>query len=177
MDVKKKKQCIVMFKISFILLVLLYLNSFVGILMGNGMVKVNFNHYTGVSTVYQLVTLGVQEDFGQNILMTERDFAFCMTDLPNPDKKVELLFKGKYGTYSVSCPIGYGYYEKVDPIEVIPNNDYNMIGTEFSTVNMRNGTYELYVYVYENEENYGLLNTGRLFQKEYASFSEIHTIG
>ena len=50
------------------------------------------------------------------------------------------------------------------------------ININFSPLGMRNGKYTLYIYVYENEEAYGIVNTHREFRKDYRSFIELVSV-
>jgi hypothetical protein len=43
---------------------------------------------------------------------------------------------------------------------------------EFSTITMKNGIYKLYIYDWENEKNYGVVDTGRLYEKDANGMKE-----
>lgn len=48
--------------------------------------------------------------------------------------------------------------------------------TTFSPLGMANGTYELYIYCYEDEENVGYVKTDKVFIKQYGEFFEENKI-
>lgn len=49
--------------------------------------------------------------------------------------------------------------------------------SEFSTINLPEGVYELYIYVLENEETYGIVNTGKKYIKDQNGFHMYNKYG
>lgn len=99
-------------------------------------------------------------------------WAFIETNQDNPHKYVKLLFVSDKVSYEVNTvlhlrPLQKFFKDKNVPIE------RNGFSTEFSPLTMKNGDYTLFINVFENIENSGFLNTGRVFQKSFRSFREL----
>lgn len=86
-------------------------------------------------------------------------WAFCETTHDNSDKNILLVFKEADSdecyvieTMPQSRPDVYGVYRDSKAIW----NDMTGIECQFSTIKIREGIYDFYVYVRENEYDYGL---------------------
>ena len=53
------------------------------------------------------------------------------------------------------------------------DNVMSGIETKFSTINIQNGIYRLYIYVSENETRTGLAYTGMQFEKKHGNLKRI----
>lgn len=101
-------------------------------------------------------------------------WAFCETIQKNNQKKVSLIFKSDTNCYESKCEIEnrVDVYDTFKNVKNIRGKNSGFF-SEFSTVSMKSGIYELYIYCWENEENYGLVNTEKLYKKNASgSFSE-----
>lgn len=95
-------------------------------------------------------------------------WAFCGTDYENTEKKISLIFKSIHDDKCYA--IENNTQIRIDTYNAFQEkNVYNIMNgfeCQFSTIGFREGTYELYIEVIENEYNYGLKNTGlKLFKK------------
>jgi len=99
-------------------------------------------------------------------------WAYCETTMDNSNKKVYLVFKGDGIDYISDYSLAINRRPDVQlafPDKKVFNARNHFTG-EFSTIIMKNGSYDLYLYVEENEFNYGLVNTGKKFVKDYRGF-------
>lgn len=99
-------------------------------------------------------------------------WAFVETKQDNPDKYIKFFFVSDNVSYEIGTdlhdrPLQKAFKDKDVPIE------RNGFSTEFSPLIMKNGDYTLYINVFENDENFGFLNTGRVFRKHFRSFKEL----
>jgi hypothetical protein len=103
-------------------------------------------------------------------------WAFCETLYDNSDKKISLIFKETDGdkcyviqTMPQSRPDVYGVYRESKDIW----NDMTGIECQFSTVKIKEGIYDFYVYVQENEYNYGIYDTQIKYIKDAAGLTMV----
>lgn len=100
-------------------------------------------------------------------------WAFIDTEEDNTYKNVKLILASGENVYEKNMDL----FIKGGLAVALPNNivpEYRTgVTTTFSPLGMENGDYALYIYVYENEDNVGIINTGRVFHKSYQSFFEI----
>ena len=111
-----------------------------------------------------------------NILeqVTFNGWAYHVSEHPNFDRKVYLIFKSIDAAYVVETDLK----ERTD-LKELAEQDFGEersktlgYGTVFSTVRMKDGVYELYFYCWENEQDYGLINTGKYYRKNGSVFEE-----
>lgn len=107
--------------------------------------------------------------------ITMDGWAFVETKQDNPNKYVKFYFSSDDVSYEVSADLHNrslqsAFKDKNVPIE------RNGFSTEFSPLIMKNGDYTLIINVYENDENFGFLNTGRVFRKHFRSFKEVEPV-
>ena len=96
-------------------------------------------------------------------------WAYCETDYDNAGKKIGLIFKADFDEnlcYRIQTNAQlrsdvYGAFRDSKHIY----NGMAGIECQFSPINMRNGRYHFYVEVVENDHNYGLKDTGIIYEK------------
>lgn len=95
-------------------------------------------------------------------------WAFCETEQDNAKKEIKLLFKDKLSDtcYVVENeaqmrPDVYGAFKDEKKIY----NGLNGLETQFPTISFKEGEYELFLYVKENENNYGITTTDMIYRK------------
>ena len=95
-------------------------------------------------------------------------WAFCETEQDNSEKDISLLFKSISGNkcYVIdnkaqSRDDVYGVFREQKKIY----SALNGLECQFSTINFKDGEYELFLYVWENESNYGFIETGMHYKK------------
>lgn len=103
-------------------------------------------------------------------------WAFCETSYDNTDKKISLVFKKADSSkcYVIETqpqlrPDVYGVYR--DSKEIW--NGMTGVECQFSTVKMKEGLYDMYVYVWENEHSYGLYDSQIQFRKDAAGLTRV----
>ena len=100
-------------------------------------------------------------------------WAFVETQQDNLHKTVKFVFVSDVISYEVDADLhNREGLVKVFTDKYVPKNRTGFSIT-FSPLGMRNGDYTLFIYIYENENNYGIKNTGREFQKYYRNFTEL----
>lgn len=132
------------------------------------LIKDSFENYPEKNMVYQSVD-DLQYLGGIYEVAYFQGWAFTETEQDNSDKEIVLLFVSENGRdcYSVSTKAQqrqdvYGVFRDSTKIY----NDMNGVECQFSTINMKNGTYHYYVAVIENEMDYGIVDTGLMIEKD-----------
>lgn len=102
-------------------------------------------------------------------------WAYCETGEDNPEKQINLIFKSlnsdlAYIVRSAAQTRHDVYATFKDTKQIY--NELNGIETQFSTIPMKNGKYQLFVNVIENSSNYGIGDTGLIFVKDDTSFKK-----
>lgn len=100
-------------------------------------------------------------------------WAFCETGSFDENRSLTYLFVSDKKTYSLDIPFTH---TREDVAKVYENKgikfENRMIGynNDFSTINMSEGIYQLYIYCNENEQDYGLIKTDYFFEKKGTDF-------
>lgn len=101
-------------------------------------------------------------------------WAMCETDQNNDNRFTKFIFVSEENVYSVEADL----WERGDVRNVyadsLPENTSIDLGAQamYSPILMANGIYELNVYCWENEQDYGLIKTGLKFRKDGRVFEE-----
>lgn len=151
-----------------LLAIYFFLNSIISVFLPKDIAvkKINFEDYQNLGFVYTYVNdLEISED---DIWETIRcsGWAFVETDEPVEEKSGYLIFKGKKGSYitekllfsSSTIEVQLQWKKQIGSI----NNGFD---TKFSTVPLPSDEYKIYIYVEENENAVGLVDTGVGFRK------------
>lgn len=128
--------------------------------------KVDFNDYQSIGKAYfHLLSYEINEkDLKETITLT--GWAFAETEEDNSLKRGNLILKGRKNTYMTS-ELSFFFssiQNEVSDWKEIQGSSNNFAVT-FSTVNLPPDDYEIYVYVEENENNRGIVDTGAGFRK------------
>lgn len=93
-------------------------------------------------------------------------WAFAETTEPNDNKSIYLIFKGERNAYMTNkCVISYSsLQDEVQGWKNIYGSNHNFT-IEVSTLLLPADTYEIYIYVEENEKAKGIVNVGQGFKK------------
>lgn len=93
-------------------------------------------------------------------------WAFVETDEDNPDRYTSLILKGESVSYEM--PI-LDVIPRPDLITTFPSrrirSENTGFGAMYTTLRMRDGVYEIYLYCRENDVNYGMVHTGFVLEK------------
>ncbi|MEA5010980.1 MAG: hypothetical protein VB100_04575 [Angelakisella sp.] len=101
-------------------------------------------------------------------------WAFCTSNSQNENRLLTFLFKSPNQTYSLQTTYLIDRQAVLDDykkIGIVMTNPIIGYDRDFSTINMKQGIYQLYVYCYENEQDYGLTKTNYFFEKKGTSFA------
>ncbi|MCH5286586.1 MAG: hypothetical protein J1E43_04120 [Christensenellaceae bacterium] len=100
-------------------------------------------------------------------------WAFCETESNNADKAYDIILQNEDNTYIVHA-------KAVTRRDVGGNvggkkvaSTLNGIEVRASTIGVKDGTYRLLIHVWENEDNYGLIDTGFKIIKSKDQFEEL----
>lgn len=88
----------------------------------------------------------------------------------SPNRKVFLIFRGKTESYEVSTDLYYVNLGGLFFNRPKKNGGNWEYGADFSTLNIKDGTYDFLIYCWENETAYGLTDTGYQITKQNGSF-------
>ena len=109
----------------------------------------------------------------QDILYTVEfsGWAFMPFQQDDSNKDIKLIFVSGENRYEVETEL----QERFDLRQLLVDNHVSGYKhgfiTKFSTIQMKNGIYKLYLYCYENDNTSGIVDTGRMYVKTYRSFS------
>ena len=107
-------------------------------------------------------------DYGNNLkeTLTLNGWAFCETDQGNTEKEITLILKAGDRCYAIHPTVTNrkDITDAYSGSKKITGTNHGFKSTA-STVNMKNGLYDLYIYCKENDANYGLIKTGVKLEK------------
>ncbi|MBD5402331.1 hypothetical protein HDR58_05975 [bacterium] len=166
--VNKKRTCIYIAMMMVFIVYLIFANQIVLCFDKDTTVKkAKMSDFKSNSEV--IFSISVGENVGG---MLEKCYmngwAFCETEQDNTNKEINLLFKDKLS--DVCYVVENGAQMRPDVYGVFRNekkiyNGLNGLECQFSTISFKEGEYELFLYVKENESNYGVVTTGRIYKK------------
>lgn len=164
---KKKLRWIIL--ICILICVLLNLNRFVQYFFvddENKIYKICFEDYASSKSAYALLNpFEYQSDsLLENVFCS--GWAFVESDGENSQKSTQIILKGNKNSYITASATQFP-----DDVHVtkgwkkIPGecNDFRI---NFSTIMLPDDSYEIYIYVEENSNTRGLINTGQGFRKK-----------
>lgn len=164
-----KKWCYFISLFSFLLL-FIYANQIVGLFVeGNVMLmKADINNYKKDRIFFSIDSIRFRDDLLGKIDIL--GWAFGETEKDNSEKEIWLIFKEDGRDYLYKYKANFIYY-RPDVYNAYRENTrvrgvYHGLKCSLSTVSMKNGIYNLYVYCKENNENYGVIDTGIKIKKD-----------
>lgn len=178
---KNKQTIAIIISLTLFLIILVSLTDIILVLPQKGYFLVKKSDISRFesnnSNVYSNIDFIVQnEDVRKTIEIT--GYAYYTPSKSNLEtKEVILFFHSPENTYSVRTDLT----DRFDLRAIFSKSD--VIGfkhgfrTVFSPLGMRNGTYRLYIYCFEDNENFGFIPTGRDFIKTYTDFYELKENG
>lgn len=101
-------------------------------------------------------------------------WAFVENVGKSADKTISAIFESEGESYRIEMKTFKRFDLDTAPIlegYAIPKSLNGFEGS-FSPLGMKNGTYKLYLYVKENQNLEGMVNTGRVFVKRFGTFEE-----
>ena len=164
---KIKPEQIVFISIITLLVIWLFVSNNVMLLSQETVLKKINDMPEDKSVVYKSVgDYQTRDDLFEYV--TIAGWAFCETDKENPDRYVNILLKQADGDskYEVISRIG----TRDDIQHSFPElhiKGYQLdFFAHFSTINLPNGLYQIYLYCWENEDDHGAVNTGQMIEKK-----------
>ncbi len=170
MNISKNKLIYIIFILLFIF-ILVFSNNFVIYFTGKKSPKeidintLTFNSNVSLAVDFYNVYNNMTEDVAIN------GWAFCETEDSNENKTISVLLRGDKKTYSVKTDLISRNLQDSFPDYKIYGTNHGY-GTEFSTLILPNGIYEVLLYDYENESNSGIGRTGRKLIKNKDGIKE-----
>ncbi len=169
----KNKKIYILFVLVFILL-LIFANNIILMFIDTDSkyVATDLDKYDSNSKVYTAVgSLETYEDMQESLYIN--GWAFCETENDNPDKKITVILSNNKKSYALETSA----VERRDVRSAFPDKKIpsmiNGIETKGSTLGVSDGIYDIYLYVWENEDNYGIIKTGKQIIKSKDEFKEI----
>lgn len=131
-----------------------------------------YDNLVGTSIVYTKVDSGMElGDFAERFSI--KGGAFCETSVRNPAREIKLILKSDtraFETAGVSTVRVDLYYDFLATKNISGQGGDIGFQADFSTINLPDDVYELYIYVKENEDTYGYTNTGQKYIKDSNGF-------
>lgn len=112
--------------------------------------------------IYNLDGFGAKDGLSESVYLS--GWAFCETEKPNDNKDIWVVFLSDKKAYAIQTTL----IRRVDVVDYVVDNYKGTkaiqgvmhgFNTEFSTLSMPSGTYDICLYCRENDENYGLQPT------------------
>ncbi len=134
--------------------------------------KDNLENYTSTTDVYYSIgSLDIIQFNGQSYF---DGWAFASNSHPNDDRNMKLILSSNEHTYSLQID---DMYARQDVVNEYKNEYFHTSDVGFRaifyTFFIPDGIYDLYMYVWENETNYGIVKTKQQFEKKGKDFFEI----
>lgn len=164
MNISKNKLIFIIFILLFIF-IFIFSNNFVIYFTGKkspkeiDINKLSFNSNCNLAVDFYDVYDNMTEDIAIN------GWAFCETESNNDNKIINILLRSDKKTYIIETDLISRNLQDSFPDYKIYGTNHGY-GTEFSTLNLPSGIYEVLIYDYENDYNYGLGRTGRKLIKD-----------
>lgn len=103
-------------------------------------------------------------------------WAFCETNFDNSHKQIDLIFESTSGkkAYAISSTgqLRHDVYSAFkDQLNIY--NSLNGAEYNFATFSMKQGQYKLYIAVIENDTNFGIVDTGMVFEKDASGLHQL----
>ena len=130
-------------------------------------IRVDFNDYADVGKAYALINNIdiLNEDIKERINCN--GWAFVETQDSNAEKTGNLILKGRKNCYmTAELPFRISTIQQAMPNWKKIQGDSNNYALTFSTLQLPDDIYEIYIYVEENENAKGIVDTGAGFRKE-----------
>lgn len=151
---------------SLFFMILLFSNKIIASLNNNNVKvsKTDFRSYKK-DMVYYSIEISIDNDLFDSFFIN--GWSFCETSIDNSQKEVWVLLVNDKETYTHKMNIS-----NRSDVRNAFNNEYKIQGVNHgvigtvSTIGMKNGTYNIYIYCKENTENYGLADINQMIKKD-----------
>ena len=171
MNRKKVYRILYLFFIIAFLMILVNMNSVIllGIDSSDKFVKCK-SISEGNSDVYVSISMETYDDLLETVIFN--GWAFCETTEENSSKTYDIILKNASNMYYVQSKASV----RDDVQRVFSDkavySDLNGIEVGASTIGVKDGIYNVYLFVKENEKNSGIIDTGLVIRKGKDSLEE-----
>ncbi len=156
------------------ILFLLFSNEIFAGLSGTNLRKDSMENYQNGTAVCRANLDGYT--IGTNLLQQSAlsGWAFSETHIGNENREVKYIFASEENVYSLEAELLRRPGVKEAFLDLLSEESTNMLGAiaSFSPITMEDDIYELYIFCWENEQDYGLASTGKKFLKQGRTFKE-----
>lgn len=160
-----KKIFYIVIWVAFIV-ILLFSNNIIALVNKNNIEKTNarIECFKKDQVYYATDNIDIINDIFDSFII--KGWAYCETNKENNNKSVSILLANDNQTYIKALTLT----KRNDVRQVFQekhriNGVYHGIQGTISTVGVKNGVYKVYIFCKENDENYGLVDTGMLLKK------------
>lgn len=165
----KNKRLYLVIGIIFLVAIFINLNVIISFFLDDNLMihRVNFADYENAGQAYVYMNeLQYNENNIQEILTCD-GWAFAETSLSNENKEIRLLLKGEKNTYiTEKCGLRISSIQwSMEDWKSVPDGNNNF-AIRISTITLPDDIYKIYAYIVENEQDRGIVDTGKSFRKE-----------
>lgn len=171
-----RKRAVYLFLVVLFLIYLFSANNIISFFVGNVVKVVDFDKIEPKDEVlFSIDKFTEYRDLEQIVFF--QGWAFCETAEENNDKEISLIFASDNASYEYKMQTSNreDVYNAFRDSKKIKGINHGFAG-EFSTIPMKDGVYELHIYVWENDKNYGMVKTGKLYKKDSKGFDEFEWV-
>lgn len=118
---------------------------------------------------YQFESIYFNEDVRRSVDISGYAY-FAPSPSEIKDKKIILILSSSSDTYFVDTDLTDIFYLRPKLVESKITGSWHGFRTTFSPMGMKNGTYDLYLYCYENDRYVGYVKTDKVFTKRFGQF-------
>lgn len=176
----KNKKCKNLLFVSSVLFILLFSTKIVLLIPENGYEitrKVSLQTLSNIKPdfIYRVEDINLRDDLRSTVEII--GFAYFEDRGVSADKKrISIILSSEKFTYVIETKLTDRLDLRADLAEANAKGLTHGFHTIFSPLGLANGTYELYIYCYEDEANAGYIKTDKVFIKQYSEFVELDTI-
>lgn len=164
-----RKRCVYIFFIVLLIFWICFSNTLIVAISGYTSFKEEKEYLLGKDIVFYAVdSLEPVGDLPEGVNIN--GWSFVETKKENSNRCISFILKNGDSVY-YSDEIYDNFYMRGDVIGAFQQKNLGSnkkwgFNLSISTVNLKNGTYKLYIYCKENDENYGIADTGIWLKKE-----------
>lgn len=168
----ERKKILYFTSLILLLSYLIFASDIISLFIPNSVTKkaINLDKLKRSSVIYNIDSIEKYDDFLNTLYFA--GWAFCETLEDNDEKEIWFIFKSDREIYIFKNEVVASTLDRTF------KDKYNIRGNKhrfYSTVSfatMKNGLYKFYIYCKENNENYGLADTGILLKKGNREISQ-----
>lgn len=136
--------------------------------------RTSLENIKSTSTVYYAIDKTEYNPLHASLLI--EGWSFCSTEYNNENRKISFIFYSNKNTYNCITTFNIqrsGVIDHFKSTDLVINNDMLGFSQNIPIASMKDGIYQLRIYVEENQENYGITPTNYWFEKAGTSFNQV----